>query len=142
MILTLFLPLALQSAQAPTQPPVRGWDCDSPLVQQEMNWCAAQDYQAADAELNAQWAITAAAMKARDADFAAYGSDEYDKREGYFATLLEGQRGWLRYRDGQCAIEGYSACGGSMEPMLVSGCKTRLTRQRTAELRELAEFAG
>lgn len=94
MIASLIFPLLLQSAE----PPVPGWNCDDPMVQQEMNWCAAQDYAAADAELNAQWKITAAAMKARDADFAESGQAEYDSREGYFESLLEAQRGWLRYR--------------------------------------------
>lgn len=138
MITSLILPLLLQSAGA--EPPVSGWNCDDPLVQQEMNWCAARDYEVADERLNAQWTITAAAMKARDADFVANGGAEYDTRQGYFESLLEAQRGWLRYRDAQCRLDGYNARGGSMEPMLASGCKARLTRMRTDELRELAEF--
>ena len=139
MIASLVLPLLLQSGPVQEAPPVPGWNCKDPLVQQEMNWCAGQDYAAADAELNAQWKITAAAMKASDADFAANGGGEYDSRAGYFESLLEAQRGWLRYRDGQCALEGYAARGGSMEPMLLSGCKARLTRQRTEELKALIE---
>ena len=46
MISSLVLPLLLQSAE----PPVPGWNCANPMVQQEMNWCAGQDYAAADAE--------------------------------------------------------------------------------------------
>lgn len=137
MISALFIPLLLQAAPMPEAPPVPEWNCKDPLYQQEMNWCAGQDYFAADAELNTQWKITVAAMKASDAEFAADGSGEYDKRQSYFENLLEAQRGWLRYRDGQCMLEGYGARGGSMESMLVSGCKARLTRQRTQELREL-----
>lgn len=142
MIVSLILPLLLQSAPTAEEPSGPEWNCDEPLYQQEMNWCAGQDYFAADAELNAQWKITVAAMKARDAEFAADGSGEYDKRQSYFENLREGQRGWLRYRDGQCTLEGYAARGGSMEPMLLSGCKARLTRQRTQELRELIETNG
>ncbi len=136
MIAPLFLPLLLQSAE----PPVPGWNCEDPRYQQEMNWCAAQDYAAADAELNAQWTITAAAMKAQDASFAEYGDN--DTREGFFESLLEGQRGWLRYRDAHCRLDGYTARGGSMEPMLASFCKANLTRQRTAELKALVEVPG
>lgn len=33
--------------------------------------------------------------------------------EGWFDTTLDGQRGWLAYRDGQCAAEGYAAHGGT-----------------------------
>ncbi|PKP95011.1 MAG: urease [Alphaproteobacteria bacterium HGW-Alphaproteobacteria-14] len=135
MIASLLLPLLMQSAE----PPVPSWNCEDPRHQQEMNSCAARDFEVADERLNAQWPITAAAMKARDADFAAYGANEYDTREGYFESLLESQRGWLRYRDAHCRVEGYYARGGSLEPLLVSTCKARLTRMRTEELRALIE---
>ncbi len=135
MIATLILPLMLQSAE----PPVPGWNCKDPIAQQEMNWCAGQDYAAADAELNAQWKITAAAMKASDAGFAADGTAKYDSRAGYFQTLLEAQRAWLRYRDAHCLVSGYEARGGSMEPLLALSCKAELTRQRTQQLKDLAE---
>lgn len=140
MIASLILPLLLQSAPTQAAPPVPEWNCDDPMVQQEMNWCAARDYVAADADLNVQWKITAAAMKASDAEFIAQGGSEYDTREGYFESLLEAQRGWLRYRDAHCRVDGYWARGGSMEPLLVSSCKARLTRMRTAELKVLAEL--
>jgi uncharacterized protein YecT (DUF1311 family) len=90
--------------------------------------------------LNAQWKITAAAMKARDAGSANYRGD--DTRAGYFESLLEAQRAWLRYRDAHCRTEGYIARGGSMEPMLVSGCKAHLTRMRTEELKALVDVPG
>lgn len=133
----LILPLLLQSAE----PPVPGWNCDDPQVQQEMNWCAGQDFAVADDRLNSQWKETAALMKARDADFAAYGT-EHDTREGFFESLLEAQRGWLRYRDAQCRVEGYEFRGGSMEALLVNSCKARLTRMRTDELRQMVVTAG
>lgn len=127
-----FAALALQAT-----PPNPDWNCNDPQVQMEMNWCAGQDYEAADKALNAQWALTRAAMKARDTDWAQLGSA--DKRTGWAASLLEAQRGWLRYRDAQCALEGYEARGGSLEPLLILTCQTRLTRARTQELKELTE---
>ncbi len=149
MIASLLLPLLMQSAQ----PPVPGWNCDDPVVQQEMNWCAAQDYAAADAELNAQWKITAAITKERDtgmeADFGPINPES--PREdaaarmaytGHFQALLEAQRAWLSYRDAQCRLAGYAFFGGSAQPMIVSGCLAMLTRQRTQELRDLAETLG
>ena len=54
-------------------------------------------------------------------------------------ALLACQRAWLTYRDAQCLIEGYAARGGSMEPMLLSGCIARLTMARTQALRDLIE---
>ena len=136
MIAALILPLFAQAAE----PLNTEWSCDDPIMQQEMNWCAARDFEVADERLNAQWPITAAAMKARDAAFADYAGN--DTREGYFESLLESQRGWLRYRDAHCRVEGYYARGGSLEPLLISTCKARLTRMRTDQLRELVETPG
>lgn len=140
MIASVFLPLLVQAAPIREEPPVPEWNCADPQVQAEMNWCAGQDYAAADAALNAQWAVTAAAMKQRDAEWAELGSS--DKRPGFFTSLLDSQRGWLRYRDAHCRVDGYAARMGSLEPFLAATCKTRLTRLRTAELKDLVEVPG
>ena len=101
-----------------------------------MTICASREYEQADAALNAQWTLTAAAMRERDA-----ASQELrDKRPGYFEMLLAAQRAWLRYRDAHCSVEGFYARGGSLEPMLMATCKAKLTRQRTGQLRELAAW--
>jgi uncharacterized protein YecT (DUF1311 family) len=136
LIATLILPLLAQAAE----PPVPGWNCDDPQVQQEMNWCAGRDFAVADERLNAQWKITSEVMKHRDAEWAEIGSA--DNRPGFFDSLLEAQRGWLRYRDAHCRVDGYIARGGTLEPLLVSSCKARLTRMRTDELKALVEDAG
>ncbi len=147
MIASLLLPMMMQSAE----PPVPGWNCKDPIAQQEMNWCAGQDYAAADAELNAQWKITVEAMKRRDAEVGEEfgplnpaipreGAAARMAYTGHFTALLEGQRAWLAYRDAQCRLEGYQFLGGSAQPMIVSGCLAALTRHRTKELRDLAEF--
>ena len=118
-------------------------DCDQEAadqgIQQEMNICAAAEYREADARLNAQWKITSAKMKERDASFEEYGGSEFDDRPGWFASLLEAQRAWLTFRDAHCRMDGYTARGGSLEPLLVSSCKTALTEARTEQLRSLAE---
>lgn len=62
-----------------------------------------------------------------------------DKRPGHFETLLEGQRAWLKYRDAHCTTEGYWARGGSLEPLLVSTCKTKLTQDRIQQLLFLSQ---
>jgi uncharacterized protein YecT (DUF1311 family) len=135
MIVSLILPLLAQAA-GPLP------ECDEKAaemgIQQPMNQCAYRDFLIADQELNVQWKITAEAIKARDTDFAVYA--ESDNRPGWFESLREAQRAWLRYRDAHCRVDGYTARGGSMEPMLVSFCKTHLTRQRTEQLRQLAEM--
>ncbi len=132
-MIALLPALALQAA-----PPNPDWNCADPQFQQEMNWCAGQDFASSDAAMNVQWALTRAAMQRRDADYARY-KDKSDTRPGWFASLLEAQRAWLRYRDAHCRVDGYTARGGSMEPLLTLTCKTQLTNLRTQELKELAE---
>ncbi|WP_298465869.1 lysozyme inhibitor LprI family protein [uncultured Erythrobacter sp.] len=104
-------------------------------IQQEMNICAAVEFRKADAELNAQWNVTSQKMKEFDESWTA----EWDDRPGWFASLLEAQRAWIAFRDAHCRVDGYTARGGSLEPLLVSTCKTALTEARTEQLRELAE---
>jgi uncharacterized protein YecT (DUF1311 family) len=122
--------LALAMASA-TQPDLK---CDDPQTQVEMNLCAAEDARKADTELNRQWAITAALMRAQDK--AGYAGK--DGRPGYHGALLEAQRAWIRFRDLECQAEGYAMRGGSAEPMLVSGCRAELARARTKQLVEIA----
>ncbi|MGO4563764.1 lysozyme inhibitor LprI family protein [Rhizobium sp. 2YAF20] len=110
-------------------------DCGNAATQMDMNSCSDQDYQAADAELNAQYKKTRAAMLELDTGLDA-------SLRGAEKALLAGQRAWIDYRDGECEAEGFQARGGSMEPMLVSGCKATLTRARTKELKQLADGPG
>ena len=110
-------------------------DCANAMAQPDLNACAYQEYERADAALNAQWKLTAAAMKEQDR-----GLDRsYDSRPGYYDTLLAAQRAWLTYRDRQCEAEGYTTRGGSAEPMVISGCMTTLTQARTKDLKALIE---
>lgn len=104
-------------------------DCENAMAQADMNFCADKDYQEADKELNAVWKQAKATAKDLDAEFS-------EDMQGAQAALLAGQRGWIAYRDGQCELAGWEAHGGSMEPMLVSGCLETLTRARTKELKD------
>ena len=104
-------------------------DCKNQITQLDMNICAHLDFETADKELNAVWKEARAAAKEMD--------EKYDTNmQGAEAALLAAQRGWIAYRDGHCELAGWEAHGGSMEPMLVSGCLERLTRERTKQLRE------
>ncbi|MGB3470915.1 MAG: lysozyme inhibitor LprI family protein [Erythrobacter sp.] len=136
-MLQILAPALVLLNPASQSPPDPEWNCDNPMRQQEMNWCAANDYAEADEALNAQWRKTSAKMKARDESVQKY-LPEGDGRPGYFQSLLEAQCAWLTYRDAHCRVDGYTARGGSLEPLLVSTCKTGLTEARTAELWNLA----
>ncbi len=103
-------------------------DCENAMAQQDLNICQYRDFETADAELNAVWKEARVAAKQADA--------EYDENlKGEEAALLAAQRGWIAYRDGECDLAGFEARGGSMEPMLVSGCLAELTRARTKQLK-------
>jgi uncharacterized protein YecT (DUF1311 family) len=112
-------------------------ECNDPQAQQLMNLCAARDFESADAALNEQWELAAAAMKEADAE-----RDADDQQAGYYQTLLEGQRAWLQYRDAQCLSESFEARGGSMQPMLELFCKAYMTELRTQQLRLLVAGPG
>ena len=112
--------------------------CANPQTQLMMNTCSYQDFERADAAMNAQWRLTMAAMKRYDQTL----DRKYDRQPGYAETLLAAQRAWLTYRDQHCLSESFYARGGSMAPMLVSGCKASLTDARTKQLKELAETDG
>lgn len=110
-------------------------DCDNALFQVEMNICAQRGFERADAALNAKWKLTVAELKRRDKDI----DSSYDFQPTHYDTLLAAQRAWLTFRDEHCLGESFSARGGSMAPMLLSGCKTSLTEARTNQLKELIE---
>jgi uncharacterized protein YecT (DUF1311 family) len=121
------LPLVLAAA-APTAAE-DNIDCSNAIAQAEMNICAEQDFEAADAELNAVWKDARKAAKEMDADLS-------DELKGADKALLAAQRAWIGYRDAQCELEGFQARGGTMEPQLVATCKAYTTRARTKELKE------
>ena len=68
---------------------------------------------------------------------AAEGQGE-NEAEGF---LRQAQRDWVAYRDNACAAKGYLMHGGSAEPMVIYGCRARLTQERTFGLYYLTEQA-
>lgn len=107
-------------------------DCANAEAQIELTYCAEQEWLAADADLNTAYAMARERMQAIDADLDA------DQR-GAADYLRDGQRAWVTFRDATCAAEGYTMHGGSAEPMVIYGCRARLTTQRTADLEAMAE---
>lgn len=106
-------------------------DCPNAMTQSEMNACAARDFEAADSDLNAAYARARTAMRRLDAELAA-------GQAGAELALRDAQRAWITFRDTACVAEGFVMRGGSAEPLLVFGCKARLTQQRAQDLWALA----
>jgi uncharacterized protein YecT (DUF1311 family) len=130
MILTATaLFVAVQSAE----PQV---DCDNAMTQTEMNICAWQSYQRADAELNEVWKQAADKAKQGDRDAA-----NYDGPTDAFANLLAAQRAWLTFRDAHCLAEnGKRENSGTIWPLLQNSCLEALTQHRTDQLRSYLEM--
>jgi uncharacterized protein YecT (DUF1311 family) len=136
MISTLLLALAVQGS---FDARAREYRCSAPenQSQMEMNMCAELDFERADADLNRLYREEVASAQQSDREI-----DASDRRPTSEAVLRQAQRAWLTFRDAQCTYEGYGeARGGSMEPMVYSGCRARLTRERIAQLGQSVEGA-
>ncbi len=102
--------------------------CDNPVTQQDMNQCAARKANEADADLNLIYPQVVAHFEQLDRDS--------ETQEGV-RRLRAAQRAWVAFRAAECALTGYEALGGTLEPLLVSGCQAELTKSRAAELRQM-----
>ena len=114
-------------AVAQTEP-----DCKAPETQADMTICAGKDYEKADKQLNAEYQKLRKLLTERDKTADADGKGATD-------ALVTAQRAWVAFRDANCALAGFQARGGSMEPMLISSCLADMSGKRAAELRQLAE---
>jgi uncharacterized protein YecT (DUF1311 family) len=94
-------------------------------TQAEMNQTAAQGYYKADAELNKVYKILLSKL------------DEKGK-----SLLIKAENDWIKYRDSHCKFEASFYEGGSMQPMIYSGCLESETINRIKELKEAIKEFG
>ena len=108
-------------------------DCNNASSQVEMTYCAEQDFNKADKQLNAVYkqAVTT------EADIDKTNADVDQNYVGAVDSLKKAQRIWITYRDAHCDTVGYEAVGGTMQGMLILGCKAEMTNTRIKELKEL-----
>jgi uncharacterized protein YecT (DUF1311 family) len=105
-------------------------DCSDAMSQLEMTQCAHQDWEKADLELNTVYKAALEKMRETDGNLPDYLKGAED-------MLRDAQRAWIPYRDAACDAYGFLARGGTMEPMLIYGCRADLTRTRIEELQDL-----
>jgi uncharacterized protein YecT (DUF1311 family) len=99
-------------------PAANAQECDrNDDSQQMMNICSDEDYKAADAKLNKAYQELIS------------GSDAKTGK-----LLQTAQRAWIAFRDAECSYSASDSEGGSIYPMLVSECLTRLTNDRTKQI--------
>lgn len=113
MRLALLLALAFASAGS-----ARAADCSTAVTQADLDACAAQQFQQADARLNADYRQILARLR----DDAATAS-----------RFTAAQRAWLGFRDAECDFTTSQSLGGSIYPMLVSMCRADLTQKRVKD---------
>ncbi len=108
------------------------YKCDPAGNQTEMNICAEEEFEKADAELN----------KVYDALL------QKEKKDALFTRKLrESQRAWIRFRDAELeatfACEGSPfVCWGSMYPLSYNSYKAKMTKDRTERLRKYLTEEG
>jgi uncharacterized protein YecT (DUF1311 family) len=110
--LVLILMAALTSA-------ARADECDNAVDQPTMNACADQSFKKADAELNAVYKK----LHNRKMD-----DDQAGK------LLIAAERAWVAFRDAECEFDAADNIGGTIYPMIYSGCLERLTKARIEQL--------
>ena len=122
ILCALLAPFLLTAAGAKTQKQRQIQPCEERGSQAEASGCAHREYLAADAELNKAYNRLAGTLDAEEK-----------------ALLKESELAWIKYRDSNCTFESSQYAGGTMRPMIESFCMSRVTKARTAELKEQYE---
>lgn len=98
-----------------------GIDCTTAQQQTTLNECAKNNYLAADKELNTKFKAIQQRL-----------TDDTDIKN----LLTQSQRAWISFRDAECIFSSSATAGGTIHPMLINDCKTRLTQERNKQLDE------
>ena len=91
-------------------------NCTDPQTQTDMNLCAGLSWRQADRTLNRTYRELLPKLSSSPRQ-----------------QLIGAQQAWIRFRDAECNFAGSAVAGGTMQPMVISGCQEQLTRQRTAD---------
>jgi uncharacterized protein YecT (DUF1311 family) len=121
IILCTFFAIASgqENAKASTQS-AQGTDpCANAITQQDMNQCAAAEYQKADAHLNRIYAKLIKSFKGSEAN----------------PSLRTIEKVWIKYRDLHCEDVRLQYEGGSIAPLEFANCMTIVTNHRIEEIK-------
>ena len=105
-----------------TSPLAAARNCGTATTQADLDACAGDAFARADAALNLAYKTVTARLKSQD-----------DAK----TALVAAQKAWIGFRDDECAFEASGSAGGSVHPMIVTQCRTKLTQARTAALRQM-----
>jgi uncharacterized protein YecT (DUF1311 family) len=90
------------------------------MDQTSLNQCADLAYRKSDTELNSLYKEVVLRLKD-------------DSQAG--KLLVAAQRAWISFRDAECAFSSAGNIGGSIHPLIYSGCLGRLTKTRIDDLK-------
>lgn len=106
-------------------------ECSKVANDGEVSACFNSAKQAAEKTLNREYI---AAKKRINAEYSASPAD----LQRYTATLTDTQRGWLKYRDGQCRLESFMAEKGTLtHDTLTDKCVARIDLDRVQQLKAI-----
>ena len=97
-------------------------NCKNPGNTLEIKICVGRDYEEADKKLNQVYRQLKPKLDASQ-----------QKR------LVTAQRAWIKFRDTSCTFEGAFAEGGTLQPVLETGCLADVTEQRVKDLERYLE---
>lgn len=118
MRLRLALPLVF-AAVLPAVPAIA--DCGDDGNTRQMIACEQEELARADKKLNEVYRSVVAVVK------------EDEKK---LNLLRDAQRKWIAFRDALCRLEGDSARGGTLEPLLETACLATQTKDQVRRLEE------
>ncbi|WP_380184661.1 lysozyme inhibitor LprI family protein [Kalamiella sp. sgz302252] len=105
--------------------------CHNPQAERDILECSAQKKDEAEVLLNKQFS------EAKKTVQHAYRTQE-ELGKQYFSVLLDGQRGWLKYRDAQCKLEAFAAEEGTSANAIANNeCIARLDNDRSENLKKV-----
>lgn len=106
---------------------------DSASSNDALNACASEDYALADQKLNQVYTKLIEQIKGN------INPDAIEQSDAAIETLnrlIASEKAWILYRDTQCNFEGTVMIGGEGESVVITGCLSRLTKERAKILEE------
>lgn len=110
---------------------------DAANTNEALKACANEDYALADQKLNQVYAKLTEQIKESITTEALPGTvDLSDAASETLNRLIAAQNAWILYRDTQCNFEGAVMIGDESESIIITGCLSRLTKERAKNLEE------
>ncbi|MCJ8277091.1 MAG: DUF1311 domain-containing protein [Bdellovibrionales bacterium] len=93
----------------------------------DMRGCESQAYDSLDSLLNREYQT----ILANSSNF---DHGDLQTNEQLVEDFRASQRAWLAFRQANCKWQSNDAYGGTMQPLLATGCSNRMTKERIIEM--------